>query len=359
MAITYHGTQVLICVGVFTVLTTVVLGLRLWAIHVLKKRLHLHDIFVSIAYISTCILSGLTCHAAAHGLGKHTRDLSATESAIQHQFIISGAVTSITSTVGCKLSILALYSTLFQASRLMRILIWLSTALVTAYFIVFLCLFLTQCQPLSHYWNPTSPGSCRFFKTEELLLTGFNILIDTLIALLPAPTIWTLQMSIRNKWMVSSMFYMGLLIVALMAWRLKITYDTYTTSDWSYAFALAVLLMLLELWLSIIIVSIPSLVPLVRHFIEPRSGYRVSPMLRQAQYMFSHRSMRRRPLPDDDWDMDEILPRTNASENVDSSAGGNLDSPSVSVNKVHVDGVQMKLGGSGVASSSHASSTLN
>ncbi|PWY85018.1 hypothetical protein BO70DRAFT_335139 [Aspergillus heteromorphus CBS 117.55] len=339
MTLTREGTRLIIWISVFTFLTTLVLGFRLWAIRLLKKRLQIQDVLVSIAYISTCSLSGLACWTITHGLGRRTSDLTATEASLQHQvrtsspLIVAAAVTSLVGTVGCKLSMLALYSSLFHAYRFMCILIWLSTAFILAYFITFLCLNLTQCQPLSHHWNPAPNDWCRPLQIEDLLLTGLNIFIDTLIAVLPTPVIWTLQMSSRNRWMVSSMFGMGLIVVAIMAWRLQVTANMFKTRNLGHYFTLPVLLVLLELWLSIIIVSIPSLVPFIRHFTSPRLGHNSSPILRRAHYVLSHRSRRRRG-PGNVWEMemDESLTRTAAALGDVEDAGS-----STLVNKIPED----------------------
>lgn len=58
-------------------------------------------------------------------------------------------------------------------------------------------------------------------------------------------------------------------VVAVMIWRLMITLDPSTNADFVYGLYLIGLVSFLELWLSIIIVSLPALAPLFRHYIEP------------------------------------------------------------------------------------------
>ncbi|RAL06173.1 uncharacterized protein BO80DRAFT_460417 [Aspergillus ibericus CBS 121593] len=263
-----NGIKLLIWMVVFTVLITLILGLRLWAIRVKRRSFKLHDYLILLAYISTCCMAGLTWWAIANGLGAHTADLSAYERGVQFQLIVGSSVTWLVGTVSCKLSMISLYTTLFP-SRRFTYAIWAMTILVLAYFIAFICLFLTQCHPVSYGWNPVPGGSCRSLFIQEILSITLNMVIDTLIAVLPIPALWRLKMAIRNKITISVMFAMGLIVVAVMAFRLEITLNPSTNADFVQGLYLVGLVSFLELWLSIIVVSLPTLAPLFRMYVEP------------------------------------------------------------------------------------------
>jgi hypothetical protein len=51
MAVSPNGVQLSIWMAVFTFLTSVVIALRIWAIHLTRKSLQLHDYFVIIAHV--------------------------------------------------------------------------------------------------------------------------------------------------------------------------------------------------------------------------------------------------------------------------------------------------------------------
>lgn len=51
MAVSPNGVQLSIWMAVFTFLTSVVIALRVWAIHLTRKSLQLHDYFVIIAHV--------------------------------------------------------------------------------------------------------------------------------------------------------------------------------------------------------------------------------------------------------------------------------------------------------------------
>ena len=55
MAISSAGIRLSIWIAVFTCLTTVVIGLRVWAIHLTRKAFQLHDYLVITAYVSMLV----------------------------------------------------------------------------------------------------------------------------------------------------------------------------------------------------------------------------------------------------------------------------------------------------------------
>ncbi|PWY84976.1 hypothetical protein BO70DRAFT_428556 [Aspergillus heteromorphus CBS 117.55] len=265
------GLKLMIWMIVFTVLTTVVLGLRLWAIRVKRRAFKLHDYLILLAYTSTCCMSALTWWAIANGLGAHTSELTTYELGVQYQLIVGSSMTWLVGTVSCKLSMIALYWTLFPSQRFTYA-IWAMTAIVISYFIAFVCLFLTQCHPISYGWHPVPGGKCRSLFIQEILSISLNMFIDTAIAVLPIPALWRLKMSVRNKLTISVMFAMGLVVVAIMAYRLEITLDPSTNLDFVHGLYLVGLVSFLELWLSMIVVSLPTLAPLFRLYVEPCLG---------------------------------------------------------------------------------------
>lgn len=125
--------------------------------------------------------------------------------------IVGTSMTWLTSTVCCKLSILALYTSLFRTFRPIRFLVWTVSGLVVCYFVAFLPIFLTQCHPISYQWHPVPGGGCRSLSIQEIASITLNIFLDSTIALLPIPAIWKLRMSLRNKLTIGVMFGMGLM----------------------------------------------------------------------------------------------------------------------------------------------------
>ncbi|PYI31821.1 hypothetical protein BP00DRAFT_486485 [Aspergillus indologenus CBS 114.80] len=278
MAVSPRGVDLAIWIAVFTLLTTLILSLRFWAIAITRRPLLAHDWLVTIAYFSTCCMAGVCWWAIANRLGAHTNTLSAYELHCLLQTIDSIP-----------------YASLFPSRGFTRML-WTTAACVVAYFVSFLPIFLTQCHPVSFGWNPVQGGYCRSLYIQEILSISINMIIDTGIALLPIPALWKLKMATRNKLTISIMFGLGLIVVAVMALRLRITLDPTTNLDFVYGLYPVALVSFLELWLSMIIVCLPVLAPLYRRYIEPclyriigSSGNAEAPLeapLQEAQHTF-------------------------------------------------------------------------
>ncbi|KAI9038717.1 glucose-methanol-choline (gmc) oxidoreductase [Aspergillus affinis] len=84
------------------------------------------------------------------------------------------------------------------------------------------------------------------------------------------------------------MFLVGMSVVAVMIWRLVITLHPETRSDFIYGLGRIALTSFLELWIGIIVVSLPTLAPLFKRYITPIISRRPpSPAhvrLREAQH---------------------------------------------------------------------------
>ena len=126
------------------------------------------------------------------------------------QVLLGAGFTWLFATVFCKLSILWFYTCIFTTKRFKlaaRILMFI----VSAYGISFLCVFFTNCHPVSYSWNPVPGGHCRTDTTEETLSVSINMVIDTAVVILPMPPLWGLQMATRKKAGISFLFGLGLL----------------------------------------------------------------------------------------------------------------------------------------------------
>lgn len=130
----------------------------------------------------------------------------------QQIFQLPCAITWLTGTCSVKIAMLCLYTRIFT-TRQFRIWAYLLMAAVAIYFVAFLILFMTNCIPLSHLWDPVPWGWCRDLEIEQYTSVTFNLLIDLCIVILPMPSLWNLKMPLRNKFFVSIMFSIGLMCV--------------------------------------------------------------------------------------------------------------------------------------------------
>ncbi|KAI0203320.1 hypothetical protein F4808DRAFT_449283 [Astrocystis sublimbata] len=88
--------------------------------------------------------------------------------------------------------------------------VFFTIGLCAAYVVALIPVFLTNCIPLSQYWDPKPDGWCRDPVISDSATVAGNLVLDAFVLLLPLPILWRLQMSIRDKITVTSMFSIGL-----------------------------------------------------------------------------------------------------------------------------------------------------
>ncbi|KAG6369002.1 hypothetical protein INS49_003221 [Diaporthe citri] len=244
----------------FLVICSIFMLLRLYAARLIKRKWFADDVFSAIGYAATVSQGAVTIWAIYHGAGKHQADLPLQDIALilkvlyghsdiilkevdtdslqmfAHQiFQLPCAITWLVGTVSVKIAMLCLYTRIFTTRQFRR---WAYSlmAAVAIYFVAFLILFMTNCIPLSHLWNPVPGGWCRAIEIEEYTSVVFNLMIDLCIVILPMPSLWNLKMPLRNKFFVSIMFSIGLITIGVMCWKLEATTATLNDPDFTHYF---------------------------------------------------------------------------------------------------------------------------
>lgn len=113
-----------------------------------------------------------------------------------------------------KLSILLLWIRLFGRVRSFSTLCWIMIGVITAWSIAFFFATVFQCGTRwSLNWAPILISLTQCSKVLDVLtvFTATDVLTDFIIMLMPVPIIWKLQMPLRKKIGVISIFMVGLL----------------------------------------------------------------------------------------------------------------------------------------------------
>ncbi|KAI0000275.1 hypothetical protein F4779DRAFT_148648 [Xylariaceae sp. FL0662B] len=265
--ITPRGRDLAVWVAVFTFLTLVSVYLRFYTIVKVRRRPLRTDDFLIIAAVAVLIANeALVFWEIANGLGAHTADLPWDVVTIHIKATIGYSWTWTIATTLCKLSILFLYLELFGTNKAFRRVIWALILLNVIFPIVFIILFNTPCSKLSDSWDPIlSQTQCRSVAKEEVASVGATLGLDLCVVMAPIPIIWRLQMPLKKKVAVCSMFSLGLGVVAIMTWRvIRMSKSTKGIAvDLVYDNYLLLLQSNLELWLGILAANIPSLAPIL------------------------------------------------------------------------------------------------
>jgi hypothetical protein len=83
--------------------------------------------------------------------------------------------------------------------------IGVSLAWFTAGFVV----AFVYCIPLDKFWHPFKPGRCLDFNLFYLLIGVFETVIDIVILILPVRATFNVQLPLKTKLLVSSIFLLG------------------------------------------------------------------------------------------------------------------------------------------------------
>lgn len=144
-----------------------------------------------------------------------------------------------------KISILFFYLRVFPAKDV-RKQIYAVMALCGAYTFAFFFATTFQCAPLSlawTQWDGLHAGKCNDIHLQGWIAAAINMLLDLLVMVLPLKHLAGLNMNLRKKIMVMSMFSVGAIVIFTSAMRLyslvhfanskNITWDYVEAGYWS------------------------------------------------------------------------------------------------------------------------------
>ena len=82
-------------------------------------------------------------------------------------------------------------------------------AAVTLWFIAIEAAVLTECVPITALWDASKPGTCidlpAFYNGAGIP----NVILNTIILVLPLPMIWSLDIGRKHKIALSGVFLLG------------------------------------------------------------------------------------------------------------------------------------------------------
>ncbi|KAI3336667.1 hypothetical protein HD806DRAFT_13936 [Xylariaceae sp. AK1471] len=185
--------------------------LRIYCRVFLVKAFGRDDGFMIGSTLSAFVSYILYIYQAQHGLGMHKSLLS------DHDLYEIGASSfaqTIINLLGLGLLKISLSFSLLRLSRskAFKRILWATIAFVTIYTIfAFLTLFL-YCKPLSGFWDQSSHPKCysvELFIEFGVANTALSIFTDILLASLPIPIIWGLQLKKNVRLYLIGMLTLG------------------------------------------------------------------------------------------------------------------------------------------------------
>ncbi|KAJ4113483.1 hypothetical protein NW765_011084 [Fusarium oxysporum] len=135
-----------------------------------------------------------------------------------------------------------------------------SVVLVTCWSLSQIFLNTFMCVPIASFWDVTIKGTCILNKSSFYVGAAGNILTDILIMALTIPVLRSLKLGRRQKWILMSVFCLGIFTCLISLVRIKflnigtdITWHNVESASWSVS----------ELCCGIICACVPTLRPLL------------------------------------------------------------------------------------------------
>ncbi|KAI1127770.1 hypothetical protein F5Y10DRAFT_188569 [Nemania abortiva] len=260
------------------ILAFTITALRIYSRVFLVKAFGWDDGFMLGATLSAFVSWVLYIYESQHGLGKHRIYVSADD---MWKFGAANFAQTIINLFGLGLLKISLSFSLLRLSRskVFKWILWGAIAFVSLYTIfAFLTLFL-YCKPLSGFWDVTSGAKCyslTLFIRFALANTALSIFTDILLASLPIPIIWQLQLKTKIRVYLIIMLALGwgAVGVGIVKAIYQINYNPFGDSTFeisvpTWAF--------IQLNISIIAACAPQLKKLLRPLLGFTNSYNSSP----------------------------------------------------------------------------------
>ncbi|KAK1687392.1 hypothetical protein BDP55DRAFT_727338 [Colletotrichum godetiae] len=210
---------------------------------------------------------------AYYGLGKHflTIDKKYDYVVFSHIAFWQSLISATGALMFLKVSI-ALGLLRLSKTRWYKWALWSTIAFVFFYSIGGMFPFFLHCKPMSGFWdrNTTPPPKCKDGNNINLfgiINTGFNIFTDVVLATLPVPIIWNLQMKRRLRFYAIGILSLGYFAVAMGI--VKAVYQLANDSEPDKTFNRSIQFWgFLQLQVGIITACAPALKPLVNKLLN-------------------------------------------------------------------------------------------
>ncbi|KAH7130603.1 hypothetical protein B0J11DRAFT_256598 [Dendryphion nanum] len=182
---------------------------RFYGKGVLRQALGADDWTMLIATIFSIPVSVFAMVSCQYGLGLHIWDQKPEEWSMTYAKIAFAA--DILFPIACsvtKISLCLTYLRLFP-SKTDKIFCYVLSVFVTLYTVACIFLMLFQCTPIRAYWDPAVKQHCINIRATLVSVAALNSLSDFLVYLWPAKPLWSLQLPLKQRLGLITIFGVG------------------------------------------------------------------------------------------------------------------------------------------------------
>ncbi|KAJ5820243.1 hypothetical protein N7474_005834 [Penicillium riverlandense] len=248
---------------------TIAVILRFISRHVARAGLWLDDYTIAIALAINWVMAILRwVQILVFGVGRHAYYLP--DDKIQGFFksFLASQIIYFLNAVFTKAALLLLYYRIFGVVKHFRWALCATWFLVIGYFIACTIVSIAECLPVAKFWNPSGPGSCidmvAFFRWNGVT----NLILDVLVLCLPFPMAWRLQMTTRQKLILTGIFMLGGFVCIVSVMRIA-SFDFTEMYDPTWTGVNSSMYSSIEQSVGIICACLPTLRPLFRSLYGP------------------------------------------------------------------------------------------
>ncbi|OBT73679.1 hypothetical protein VF21_06164 [Pseudogymnoascus sp. 05NY08] len=218
-------TKIVSIVGVtFGVLALITVGLRILS-KVLRAggQFGIDDYTIMVTMAITIPFCAFSVLLANHGLGRdmwnvHPDDITSILYIYYWDELMYVAIVPLT-----KISIIFLYLRIFREKSFLYFAYALIAANV-AYLLAFEAISIFQCWPIPgawRAWDGTYQAKCRNVNLQGWMSATFSIILDVLTLVLPLPSLYKLEMSMKKRIQIMMMFSVGVFVTIVSVVRIR------------------------------------------------------------------------------------------------------------------------------------------
>ncbi|KAA8625052.1 hypothetical protein PtrSN002B_006133 [Pyrenophora tritici-repentis] len=250
--------RIIVVYVVMTVISTIVLALRLYTRICIRHTTGLDDALVLCSWMG-CVAWLVICFEAfQYGFGQHLWNVTPEQVMAYTKILVGIMVVYVWTPALAKLSLLALYYRL-NPDRTIRMCIYGLAGLVFGYSLSITVVAAGPCNPQTH-----TDQKC--LTDLNLFMACINIITDFLILCLPIPMLRALQLPLKQKVLLGLVFALGSGVVVISTVRIIYVYSMISNPDSTYNVAKACIFSTVELNGGVICACVALLKPFIQQY---------------------------------------------------------------------------------------------
>ncbi|KAI9710185.1 MAG: hypothetical protein M1828_002199 [Chrysothrix sp. TS-e1954] len=260
-----HAHAIKVSAIVWPFITAVFIGLRIYAKGFITRRFALND-YVAIATVPVIIaFSVCITEASYNGAGNHQWDFTKQLNERYYFWVLVSSEFYALGLMGYKVALLLLYLSIFNIYPKFRWACYITMFYVIGYLTCNIITEVAGCQPVEKFWKEDVPGHCINSKAADIAYGVGHVTSDLIIAILPLPMVWRLQMKqTRDKVGLALVLSSGAVAFGVAVARYAVSVTDLMSKDRSYIAGLNWILAIAEMNTGLICSCTPALKPLFR-----------------------------------------------------------------------------------------------